>query len=85
MLFRSGTTVARAHGFRTLHGPPLVRGGRIVLGLALIALGIGIVGGVLGWVKAIAGLLPLTLGIINGCILAPFLKVPFKGSDLPPS
>jgi hypothetical protein len=34
---------------------------------------------------AIAGLLPLTLGIINGCILAPFLHVPFRGSDLPQS
>ena len=29
--------------------------------------------------------MPLTLGIINGCILAPFLHVPFKGSDLPRS
>jgi hypothetical protein len=64
---------------------PLGRGGRIVLGVVLIAVGIGIVEGVLGWVIAIAGLLPLTLGIINGCILAPLLKVPFKGSDLPRS
>ena len=72
-------------GFARLMASPLGRGGRIVLGLALIVLGIGIVGGVTGWVIAIAGLLPLTLGIINGCILAPFLKVPFKGSDLPPS
>jgi hypothetical protein len=72
-------------GFARLMASPLGRGGRIVLGLALVVLGIGIVGGVPGWVIAIAGLLPLTLGIINGCILAPFLKVPFKGSDLPPS
>jgi hypothetical protein len=72
-------------GFARLMASPVGRGGRIVLGLALIVLGIGIVGGVPGWVIAIAGLLPLTLGIINGCILAPFLKVPFKGSDLPPS
>ena len=56
------------------------RGGRIVLGLALIAWGIGVVGGGLGWVIAIAGLLPLILGIINGRILAPLLKVPFRGS-----
>jgi hypothetical protein len=70
-------------GFARFMASPLGRGGRIVLGLALIALGIGIVGGVLGWVMAVAGLLPLTLGIINGCVLAPFLKVPFKGSDLP--
>ncbi len=62
---------------------PLGRGARIVLGLGLIVLGVA-VGGVIGWVIAIAGLLPLSLGVINGCILAPFLKVPFKGSDLPP-
>ena len=41
------------------------------------------VGGVVGWIIGAVGLLPLTLGIINGCILAPFLRVPFRGSDLP--
>jgi hypothetical protein len=64
---------------------PLGRGGRTVIGLALITIGIGIVGGVPGWIIAVLGLIPLTLGIINGCILAPFLKVPFKGSELPQS
>jgi hypothetical protein len=64
---------------------PLGRGGRILLGLALMFWGIGGIGGVVGWALAVAGLLPLTLGIINGCILAPFLHVPFRGSDLPPS
>jgi hypothetical protein len=72
-------------GFARFMASPLGRGGRIVLGLALIGWGIGILGGVLGWVIAIAGLLPVTLGIINGCILAPFLHVPFKGADLPRS
>jgi len=71
--------------FARFMASPLGRGGRIVIGLALIAWGIGVVGGGLGWVIAIVGLLPLTLGIINGCILAPFLKVPFRGSDLPRS
>lgn len=71
--------------FARFMASPLGRGGRIVLGLALIGWGLSIVGGALGWVIAIAGLLPITLGIINGCILAPFLHVPFKGSDLPPS
>ena len=72
-------------GFARFMASPLGRGGRIVLGLAFIAWGIGVVGGGLGWVMAIAGLLPLVLGIVNGCILAPFLKVPFRGSDLPRS
>ena len=70
-------------GFARFMASPLGRGTRIVLGLGLIVLGVA-VGGVIGWVIAIAGLLPLSLGVINGCILAPFLKVPFKGSDLPP-
>ena len=69
--------------FARFMASPLGRGTRIVLGLGLIVLGVA-VGGVIGWVIAIAGLLPLSLGVINGCILAPFLKVPFKGSDLPP-
>ena len=69
-------------GFARFMASPLGRGGRIVLGLALIAGGIGVVGGGLGWIIAITGLLPLWLGIINGCILTPFLKVPFRGSDL---
>jgi hypothetical protein len=72
-------------GFARFMASPIGRGGRIVLGLVLIVVGIGIVDGVLGWIIAFAGLVPLTLGVINGCILAPFLKVPFKGSDLPPS
>jgi hypothetical protein len=72
-------------GFARFMASPIGRGGRVVLGLVLIVVGIGIVESVLGWIIAFAGLLPLTLGVINGCILAPFLKVPFKGSDLPPS
>jgi hypothetical protein len=72
-------------GLARFMASPLGRGGRIVLGVALILWGIGSVRGVAGWVIAIAGLLPLTLGIINGCILAPFLRVPFRGFDLPNS
>jgi hypothetical protein len=70
-------------GFARFMASPLGRGGRIVLGLGLIVTGFAL-GDVIGWVIAIAGLLPLSLGIINGCILAPFLKVPFRGADLPP-
>jgi hypothetical protein len=63
---------------------PLDRGGRIVLGLALIALGIGIVGGVMGWVMAVAGLLPLTLGSSTDASWPPS-ESPVQGSDLPSS
>ena len=70
-------------GFARFMASPLGRGGRIVLGLGLIVIGF-VIGDTIGWVIAIAGLLPLSLGLINGCILAPFLKVPFRGADLPP-
>jgi len=70
-------------GFARFMASPLGRGIRIVAGLVLMFWGIGGVGGVAGWVIAAVGLLPLTLGIINGCILAPFLRVPFRGADLP--
>ncbi len=63
----------------------LGRGGRIVFGVALIGWGLGIIGGPLGWVIATAGVLPILLGIINGCILGPLLNLPFRGADLPPS
>jgi len=72
-------------GFARFMASPLGRGGRIVAGIVLIIIGIGMVGGLPGWIIAIIGLLPLILGIINGCIFAPLLKVPFKGSELPPS
>ena len=52
-------------------------------GRSLIAWGIGVVGGGPGSMMAVAGLLPLGLGIINGCIFAPLLNVPFRGADLP--
>ncbi len=70
-------------GFARFMASPMGRGSRIVLGLALIIWGIGWIGGTTGWIVAVVGLLPLILGIINGCILAPILKVPFRGSDLP--
>jgi hypothetical protein len=76
-LWRNDMAVAR------IMASPLGRGGRIVLGVALIAWGIWGIGGPIGWLVGVAGLLPITLGVINGCILAPLLQVPFKGSDLP--
>jgi len=70
-------------GLAKFMASPSGRGLRIVIGLALIYWGLARVGGTNGWILAVVGLLPLTLGLINGCILAPFLRVPFRGSDLP--
>ena len=68
--------------FARFMASPLGRGGRVVIGVIMIVLGL-MLGGAVGWIVAIAGLLPLALGVGNRCILAPFLHVPFKGSDLP--
>ena len=70
-------------GFARFMASPLGRGIRIVAGLALLGWGIGGVGGPTGRVIDVVGLLTLTLGVINGCILGPLLGIPFKGSDLP--
>ncbi len=42
---------------------------RIVLGLALIYVGLAIVGGAAGWVLAIVGLVPIAMGIWGHCLL----------------
>ena len=54
---------------------------RIVAGLLMIVQGVraGTTG---GYILAIIGLVPLALGILNWCMLAPLLGVPFKGSEL---
>jgi len=70
-------------GLARFMASPLGRGARVVIGAGLIAWGLGSVGGTKGLIIAVVGLLPLTLGLINGCLLAPLLGVPFKGSDLP--
>jgi hypothetical protein len=57
---------------------PIGRGARIVVGLALIVIGIA-TGGTGGWILAIVGLAPLAMGVLNICILAPLLKAPFSG------
>ncbi len=48
----------------------------MVLGGALIAGGIGTIGGLARWAIAAAGLLPIRLGLSNGCIRAPMPGLP---------
>lgn len=50
---------------------------RIVAGLALIALGLAVVGGTAGIVMAVVGLVPLAAGAAGVCLFGPLL-----GSDL---
>lgn len=55
---------------------------RIVTGVALIAFGLLRVKGVRGGAIAALGLVPLLAGSFDVCVLAPLLRVPFKGSDV---
>lgn len=78
-----GITYRRVlHGNRTVHvasAPGRLM--RVVLGVVLIVVGI-VIGGPAGWALGVIGLLPITAGAANVCVLGPLLRAPFRGSDL---
>jgi hypothetical protein len=67
--------------FRFIAGPAgrLIR---IIAGLALIIIGLWLVQGVVGWLLAIVGLVPLLAGIFDRCVFAPLFGLPFGGPAL---
>jgi hypothetical protein len=58
------------------------RGIRVVAGLALICYGLLVMKGTNGYILAAVGLLPIAMGSLNLCLLAPILGAPFSGKDL---
>ncbi len=50
------------------------RAARVILGLALIGLGLVVIGGTLGTILAIVGLLPIVMGVWGPCLLGFFFK-----------
>ena len=60
---------------------PLGRGIRVVAGLALIAIGVG-VGSVAGAILVVVGILPIVTGALNVCLVGPLLHGPFNGRGL---
>jgi hypothetical protein len=54
---------------------------RIVAGLALILVGLLVVGGTVGWIITIVGVAPLLAGLMNVCLIAPLIGAPFSGQD----
>lgn len=56
---------------------PAGRVARVVLGLALIAIGASLGGG--WWLLALLGLLPLAAGLFDICTLAPLFHLPLSG------
>jgi hypothetical protein len=64
--------------FAEFMGTPLGRGLRIVFGAFLIYLGLNVIQGVGGTVLAVLGVVPITTGILNLCILGPLLGAPMR-------
>ncbi len=59
---------------------PIGRGARIVLGLVLIVLGLAVIGGQGGLILAIIGIVPIAMGALDLCILAPVCGYPLHGT-----
>lgn len=55
---------------------------RIVAGIALIALGLAVVGDTAGIVVAIIGAVPLAAGLFDFCIFAPLFGRPLSGTKI---
>ena len=68
-------------GFAKFMSNSLGRGLRIVVGLALIAIGLLSVGGAGGLILAVVGAAPLLAGIFDVCLFAPLFGGPLKGAE----
>ncbi len=55
---------------------------RVVVGLALILVGLEVVHGITGIVIAVIGLVPFFAGLFDWCVLAPLFSLPFLGERL---
>ena len=56
---------------------------RIVVGIALIAVGLFLIQGAWGFVVAIIGLVPLIAGLLGFCLIAPLFGFTLKGERSP--
>jgi heme A synthase len=55
---------------------------RAIAGIALIVIGLWLIQGVIGWILALVGLVPLLAGIFDRCVFAPLFGLPFDGIQL---
>ena len=55
---------------------------RIVAGIALVVVGLFVMGNTLGIILAVVGLVPLLAGIANVCVFAPLFGGPFLAKDI---
>ncbi len=55
---------------------------RIVAGIVLIGLGLGVIHGTGGIILAVVGLVPLIAGVFDFCVFAPLFGGPFLAKDI---
>lgn len=55
---------------------------RAIVGIALIVIGLWLIQGVVGWILALVGLVPLLAGVFDRCVFAPLFGLPFDGIQL---
>jgi hypothetical protein len=68
-------------GFAKFMSSGLGRGLRIVVGLALIVIGLFSIGGTGGIILAVVGAVPLVAGAVDVCLFAPLFGGPLKGVE----
>lgn len=61
---------------------PAGRIARAVAGIAIIAAGLGAVGGSAGLALAAVGLVPLAAGAFDICVFAPLFHLPLGGAQI---
>ncbi len=70
-------------GFAKFMSSGFGRALRIIAGIALIALGLALVGGIGGILLAIIGAVPLMAGLLDLCIIgAIFMGSPLRGAEV---
>jgi ABC-type multidrug transport system permease subunit len=68
--------------FARFMASPIGRIARVLLGIALILIGLFAIEGTWGTIIAIIGVIPVAAGIANVCLIGPLIGAPFRGSDL---
>ena len=68
-------------GFIRFMAGPWGRGLRIAAGLALVLVGVLVVGNLTGGIVAAVGLVPLFAGLFNFCLFAPLFGGPLNGRE----
>ncbi len=70
------------NGFFHFIAGPAGRIIRAVAGILLILIGLIWIQGVVGWIVAVIGLVPLAAGVLDYCVFAPLFGLPFVGKAL---